>query len=78
MPQGDRLCVIGNIDLSYTLTRGTPEEVAEEVKQRLKDVAPGGGYCLGSSNTIPDYVPPENYIAMVETTLERGNYPVNL
>ena len=31
---GDRLCVIGNIDLGYTLTLGTPQEVEEEVKQR--------------------------------------------
>lgn len=73
---GDRLCVIGNIDLGYTLTRGTPGEVAAEVKERLRQVGPGGGYCLGSSNTVPDYVPTENYVAMIRTALECGTYPV--
>jgi len=73
---GDRLCVIGNIDLGYTLTRGTPNEVAAEVKQRLREVAPGGGYCLGSANTVPDYVPTENYVTMIRTALECGRYPI--
>ncbi|MFH0797589.1 MAG: uroporphyrinogen decarboxylase family protein [Candidatus Omnitrophota bacterium] len=72
---GDRLCLIGNIDLGYTLTRGTPEEVEEEVRQRIKDIAPGGGYCVGSSNTVTNYVPLENYQAMIEATLKYGSYP---
>lgn len=73
---GGRACLIGNIDLGSTLTRGTPEEVAEEVKQRIRDVAPGGGYCIGSSNSIPYYVPVRNYRAMVEAALEHGAYPI--
>jgi uroporphyrinogen decarboxylase len=73
-----KLCVIGNIDLGYTLTRGTPEETAEEVKEKLRTVAPGGGYCLGSSNSIPDYVKPENFRAMVDTCKQFGKYPINI
>ncbi|MBN1900274.1 nucleoside 2-deoxyribosyltransferase [Candidatus Sumerlaeota bacterium] len=73
-----KLCVMGNIDLGYTLTRGTPEETAEEVKERLRAVAPGGGYCLGSSNSVPDYVKPDNYRAMVETAKKFGNYPIDI
>jgi len=73
---GSKLCVIGNIDLGYTLTRGTPEETADEVKLRLRTVAPGGGYCLGSSNSVPEYVKPENFRAMVETTRMFGKYPI--
>lgn len=75
---GGALCVIGNIDLGYTLTRGTPEETAEEVKERLHSVAPGGGYCLGSSNSIPEYVKPENFRVMVETTKKYGKYPIKV
>jgi len=74
---GDRLSVMGNIDLGYTLTRGTPEETAEEVRERLRTVGPGGGYILGSSNTISNYVLYDNYRAMVETTLASGNYPIS-
>lgn len=73
-----RLCLLGNIDLSYTLTRGTPQEVAEEVKLRLREVAPGGGYCLGSSNSVPEYVPLANYLAMRDTALKYGGYPIRV
>lgn len=75
---GDKVCLIGNIDLGYTLTRGTPAEVDAEVKQRIRDVAPGGGYCLGSSNSIPYYVPTANYRAMVEAGLKYGQYPITV
>jgi uroporphyrinogen decarboxylase len=73
-----QLCVMGNIDLGYTLTRGTPEETEAEVKERIRLVAPGGGYCLSSSNSIPEYVKAENYIAMIEATKRYGRYPIAL
>jgi uroporphyrinogen decarboxylase len=75
---GHKLCLIGNIDLGYTLTRGTPQEVEAEVKQRLREVAPGGGYCLGSSNSVTDFVPLQNYNAMREAVLRYGAYPIAL
>lgn len=75
---GDRLCVIGNLDLSGPLTRGTPQEVEQEVKRLLREVAPGGGYCLGSGNSVPDYVPVENYLAMIEATHRYGRYPISI
>ena len=73
---GHALCVIGNIDLSYTLTRGTVEEVEAEVKEKLRTVAPGGGYCLGSSNSVPEYVRTENFVAMVTSCKKYGTYPI--
>ena len=42
----------GNIDLNYTLTQGTPEDVDTEVKQRIREIAPGGGYTGASANSI--------------------------
>ena len=74
---GDKLCLIGNLDLGYTLTRGTPAEVENEVKERIRLVGPGGGYCVGSSNTVTYYVPLENYISMIETTRRFGKYPLD-
>ncbi|MCP4785353.1 MAG: hypothetical protein GY903_30395 [Fuerstiella sp.] len=73
-----RLCVCGNIDLDSTLTLGTPSEVEEEVRMRLRTVAPGGGYCCGASNSVPEYVPYDNYIAMIETVKQYGKYPIRL
>ena len=74
---GHRLCLIGNIDLGYTLTRGTPQEVEGEVRQRLREVAPGGGYCVGSSNSVTDFVPLQNYNAMREAVFRYGTYPIS-
>ena len=73
---GDRLCLMGNLDLGGVLTRGSPEEVAAATRDLIRDLAPGGGYCVGSSNTVPEYVPLENYRAMIDATIEFGKYPI--
>jgi uroporphyrinogen decarboxylase len=75
---GDRISIIGNIDLGYTLTRGTPQEVRQEVRQRIRDLAPGGGYAVASSNSVPEYVPLANFNAMRQATFEFGQYPIAL
>jgi uroporphyrinogen decarboxylase len=73
---GHRITLCGNIDLGYTLTRGTPAEVDAEVKERIRTIAPGGGYVLGSSNSVPEYVPLENYNALREACFRYGRYPI--
>lgn len=73
---GSRISLIGNIDLGYTLTRGTPEEVRAEVRQRIRDLAPGGGYAVASSNSVPEYVPLANFNALREATFQYGKYPI--
>ncbi len=73
-----RLSLIGNVDLSYTLTRGTPEEVEEEVRGLIRDMAPGGGYALASANSVPEYVPWKNLVAMHAAWLKYGKYPINI
>ena len=71
---GDRVCLIGNVGLDYPLARGTPDEVDQAVKELVQIAAPGGGFCLGSSNTVTDYVPLENFVAMIEACRQYGNY----
>ncbi len=73
---GSRISLLGNIDLIYTLTRGTPEEVRAEVRRRIHDLAPGGGYAVASANSIPEYVPLANFNALREATFEFGKYPI--
>lgn len=72
---GDRVCIMGNIDVSHTLPFGTREDVAKEVKERIDALAPGGGYVLTSSNSIFKAIPPENTIAMFRAGLKYGSYP---
>jgi len=71
---GDRIAVAGNIDLTKTLCDGTPEGVEAEVRNKAAKLAPGGGWLLGSSNSIPDFVPPENYRALLAASLRYGRY----
>jgi uroporphyrinogen decarboxylase len=72
---GRKLALIGNIDMDL-LARGTPEQVRTQVRQRIRDLAPGGGYAVGANPGIADYVRPENYDAMREATFEFGRYPI--
>ncbi len=74
---GDRICLWGNIDLRYTLTRGTPEMVEAEVKQRIEEIAPGGGYILGSSNGLPEYCKIDNIFSMSKALKKYGKYPIH-
>lgn len=69
---GDRIAVAGNIDLKRTLCEGTPEDVEAEVRAKAAVLAPGGGWLLGSSNSIPDFVPLENYRALLTASLRYG------
>jgi len=71
---GHRLCLMGNVDLHYTLTQGTPEETEAEVKKRIQEIGPGGGYILASSNGLTAYCKPENVLAMNAALLKYGFY----
>jgi uroporphyrinogen decarboxylase len=73
---GGRLCLVGNIDLGSTLTLGRPEDVEAEVREHIRMLAPGGGYCVGSSNSVTNYVPLPNFIAMLEATFKYGCSPI--
>ncbi|MCS7185378.1 MAG: hypothetical protein N3B10_08155 [Armatimonadetes bacterium] len=74
---GDKIAVIGNVDCSFVLTRGTVEEVEEAVKETIAKASPGGGHILASSNSIHPAVKPENYKAMVEAARKYGRYPID-
>ena len=71
---GDRIAVAGNIDLTRTLCEGGPEDVDAEVREKAARLAPGGGWLVGSSNSIPDFVPLENYRALLAASLRYGRY----
>ena len=73
---GQYLCLIGNIDLGGSLTMGTPEQVHADVRQRIRELAPGGGYMVGSSNSVTSYVPLANYKALIDAVLKWGRYPI--
>jgi uroporphyrinogen decarboxylase len=60
---GHRIAVLGGIDMDY-LVRSSPEEIRCRAA-KLLDLTECKGYALGSGNSIPPYVPVENYLAMI-------------
>jgi len=66
----------GGIDTQRVLPLGTPYEVREEVKRRISDLAPGGGFVFTTVHNIQANVPAINVKTMFETVLEYGNYPI--
>jgi uroporphyrinogen decarboxylase len=58
------------------LTLGTPEEVDQEVKERIAQAGQGGGYIISSANSIPNYCKIENVLAMSEAIRKYGTYPL--
>ncbi len=70
---GRDLVFWGGIDTQRVLPFGSPEDVRREVRRRLDDLAPGGGYVMAAVHNIQDGVPPQNIIAMVETLREYGH-----
>jgi len=63
---GTRVAVLGGVDVDL-LSRGTVDDVRRRTDQILTACAPNGGYACGSGNSITNYVPAENYLAMLET-----------
>jgi uroporphyrinogen decarboxylase len=74
---GDRICLAGNVP-NELLRSGSKEEVAAYTRELLRNCAPGGGYCVGSGNSVPDWAKFENFMAMRDTTLKHGTYPISL
>lgn len=64
---GDRISILGGIDVDL-LARGTQEEVARRTRQVLEACAPGGGFCMGSGNSVANFCKIENYYAMLDET----------
>ena len=75
---GERVCLVGNIDLGHTLTLGNPDEVEDEVEQRIAVAGGGGGYIISSGNSLTDYCRKENVLAMASAVRKYGKYPLRL
>lgn len=70
-----KLCLFGNVPNSL-LMEGTPEQVAQYTKKLIATLAPGGGYCVASGNSVPEWASIDNYRAMVGAVMEYGRYPI--
>ncbi len=70
---GDRVSALGGIDV-HVLTSGTEEQVREYTRRVIEECKPGGGWALGSGNTVANYIPVANYLAMLDEGRRLGVY----
>jgi hypothetical protein len=74
---GDRITFWGGgVDTQKTLPFGTPDEVRQQVQERIRTFGPGGGFVFCAVHNIQALVPVENLLAMFETAREQGRYPL--
>lgn len=74
---GDRLTFWGGgVETQGVLSLGTPEEVREQVAERVRIFAPGGGFVFNPDHNIQPNTPPENIQAAYEAAFEFGRYPI--
>jgi hypothetical protein len=66
----------GGIDTQLTLPFGTPEQVRDEVRQRIKIFGTGGGFVFNPVHNVQARAPVENILAMYEAVREFRNYPL--
>jgi uroporphyrinogen decarboxylase len=66
---GDRIAVLGGLDINI-LTEATPGQVREQTRFLVETCGSRGRYAVGSGNSIPSYIPVENYLAMVDEVNE--------
>lgn len=65
----DRIALLGGIDLDF-VCRSKPEQIKQRCQDMLDKSAKKGAYALGTGNSVPEYVPDENYFAMISTVFE--------
>ncbi|MBQ2676147.1 MAG: hypothetical protein IJF54_01935 [Clostridia bacterium] len=58
-----KIAVLGGLDMNFVATK-TPDEVYARAKAMVEKGKTG--YALGTGNSVPEYVPDENYFAMIK------------
>jgi uroporphyrinogen decarboxylase len=71
---GGRLCLSGNVDIEFPLSKGTPEDVDADVKKHMEVMKPGYGYVATVSHSVVNYIPHENVIAYLNAIHKYGRY----
>ncbi|MCC6580684.1 MAG: hypothetical protein IT440_09595 [Phycisphaeraceae bacterium] len=70
---GDRIAVLGGFDIDK-FCRMTPEQVRQHTRMMIDRCTPApgsnsGGWAMGSGNSIANYIPMENFLAMLREAL---------
>jgi uroporphyrinogen decarboxylase len=72
---GERITLLGGVDVDF-LCRSSEEQVRAYVRNVIDICGPGGGYALGTGNSVANYIPVQNYLAMLDEGRRYGVYPL--
>jgi len=72
---GQQLTFHGGISIQRTLPFGTPDDVRAEVRERVRTLAPGGGYIFCTAHNIQPDTPLANIEALFDAYRALGEYP---
>lgn len=64
---GDKLCLMGNVDLDELMPFGTVEQVETQIRQLIDSAGAGGGFILSTCNIFTNSIKTENAFAMYKT-----------
>jgi uroporphyrinogen decarboxylase len=62
---GDRIALLGGLDVDF-MCRSDEQAIRRRVRETLDACQSGGGYCLGTGNSVANYIPLDNYLAMLD------------
>lgn len=68
---GHRIAILGGMDVDFII-RSEPAEIQRRCRAMLERTRERGGYALGTGNSVPEYIPQEHYLAMIETVTGHG------
>jgi uroporphyrinogen decarboxylase len=63
---------LGGIDVDF-MCRSTPREIKLRCQKMLARSSGRGGYALGTGNSVPEYIPYDNFIAMIDCVRRAEN-----
>lgn len=72
---GQQIAFLGGIDISHAMP-GSLIDVEREVRTRLRELAPTGGYIMAPSNHLQADIPSQNVVALYEYAHRFGHYPL--
>lgn len=64
----------GGVNTQHVLPHAEPEQVRRNVRKRIAQLAPNGGFVFATVHNIQDDVPPQNILAMLEAFREMREY----
>lgn len=62
---GDRIALLGGIDVDF-LCRADEVSIRRRVRETLDVCLHGGGYVLGTGNSVANYIPVRSYLTMLD------------